>query len=111
MDNNIANNKKAIRQDNRLMAFALIDIGVVLIVRNLHILPADIADYATSWPVIPIICGIYALIDRRICTGIVLLTIGGLFYLQVIGLITVHVITIWWPLLLIIIGLTCWLRK
>lgn len=111
MENNTENNKWRVRQSNRLIALALIVIGIVLIVRNLQILPADCIDYIASWPVIPIICGIYAIIERRLCIGIALLTIGGLFYLQINGLITAHIITVWWPIVLIIIGAACWIRR
>lgn len=95
MDYNTENDKMAIVQDNRLMDFALICIGMILVMRNLQILPKGIVCFLASWHVVPIIGGIDALTERRICTGVALLTIGGLFYLQTNGLIAAHVMAAW----------------
>ncbi len=90
MGYNTENDKMAIRQDNRLMDLTLI--GMILVVQ---ILPKNIVCYIAFWHVAPIVCGINALMERRICAGTTLLTIGGLFYLQTNGLIATHIITAW----------------
>lgn len=101
MGYNTENDKMAIRQDNRLMDLTLICIGMILVVQNLQILPKNIVCYIAFWQVVPIVCGINALMERRICAGTTLLTIGGLFYLQTNGLIATHIITAWHYIILI----------
>lgn len=97
-------------QKNRsiLWALLLIGIGVVLLLRNSGTIPEDVR----IWPVVVLAVGVWLLLERLLfgdrwqgsfAGSLVLIAIGGVFFLQDLGAISRDVSV--WPVILIAVGL------
>jgi hypothetical protein len=97
-------------QRNRsiLWALLLIGIGVVLLLRNAGTIPEDVR----IWPIVLIAIGVWLFVERLLFGGwwqgsfagaLVLIAIGGVFFLQDVGAVSED--TSVWPVILIAIGL------
>jgi predicted membrane protein len=94
--------------DRRLwMGVAIILFGLVLLSNNLHILNYELQHYIFTWEVILIVLGLVFISGRgNRSTGIIMLVIGGAFYLKnVLNIIDFNFWTVFWPAMLILAGL------
>lgn len=68
---------------------------------------------STWWPLILIIAGVFQLTSRSVSkvSGIILLFIGVFFQLKELNVITVSIMNIFWPLLIIVIGVSILLPR
>lgn len=93
-------------KDNRLSwGISLLVFGFLFLINQMHILPANIADYVFDYRNYPIILGvIFLLFHKNKSIGIVLLVVGVLFHLQHVIQWTRNFSEYVWPLLLIVAG-------
>lgn len=100
--------------DKRLwLGLILVIIGGVWLLDNLNVIPYYIPHYLFSWKSILIVLGLYLLLGKnKPEPGIILIAIGGFFLLQDIGLFYVrNVWQIFWPAIVIVIGVSLILRR
>jgi predicted membrane protein len=87
-------------------------LGAFLLLDNLGWIPYFFPTYLFSWKTILILVGLFSLSNRKNKTsGIVLISIGTYFLLPDIFGISFHDVRIFWPLVLVVIGLTFIFRK
>ncbi|HEX9124631.1 MAG TPA: DUF5668 domain-containing protein [Actinomycetota bacterium] len=91
-----------------LWALLLIGIGVVLLLRNAGTIPKDVR----IWPIVLVAIGLWLFLERLLFGGwwrgsfagsLVLVAIGGVFFLQDVGAISEDLSV--WPVILIAVGL------
>ncbi|MDR3245736.1 MAG: DUF5668 domain-containing protein, partial [Prevotellaceae bacterium] len=90
----------------------LILLGSLLVARNLNLLSADFNKIVISWPMLLIVIGIFSLVKRRIFQGFFLLCAGIFFIIprvakvfpDMFGEIGVNFARVYWPVLLIVVG-------
>jgi len=94
------------KKDNLLAwGVTLLVFGCLFLVRQLQIIPADIAGYVFDFKNYPLIIGIiFLLCHTNKNIGIVLIVVGLLFRLSDIIQLTRHISDYIWPVLLIIAG-------
>jgi hypothetical protein len=96
----------AAKKDNRLAwGFTLLIFGCLFLIRQLNIIPPEIANYVFDYKNYPLLMGVIFLlthINKNI--GIVLIIVGLLFRLSDIIQWTQHISDYIWPVLLIIAG-------
>ncbi len=93
-----------------VLAGFLIIIGIVLLLRNLDLLPG-VPDYIFSWPMLMVLIGTYILLTKqRIIPSLIFIGIGLYFLLP--DIVGVYISHLWmlWPLILIAIGISMVLR-
>lgn len=97
----------------RLMTgVVLLIVGGLLLMRNFDILPWHIGKIIFSWQMLLIAIGFISLSGKNYTGAIVLFTIGGFFLLPKIFLnLNINFIAVFWPLIIIVIGLTMILRR
>ena len=95
-----------LKNDNRLAwGITLLVFGVVFLLRQLQIIPSEIAMYLFDFKNYPLIMGIIFLLSHsNKSIGIVLIVVGLLFRLSDIIQLTRHVSDYIWPILLITAG-------
>ncbi|MEI8086141.1 MAG: hypothetical protein WCG93_07990 [Paludibacter sp.] len=95
-----------LKNDNRLAwGITLLVFGVLFLLRQLQIIPSEIAVYLFDFKNYPLIMGIIFLLSHsNKSIGIVLIVVGLLFRLSDIIQLTRHVSDYIWPLLLITAG-------
>ncbi len=100
-------------QNKRLgLGLVLITIGLIFLLDNLNLIPGRVAHYIFSWEGILIIIGSFILISKSNKTpGIILVAIGLFFLLPDLFYIPGFRMHIWWPLILVILGLMFILRQ
>jgi len=94
---------------NRTVGFAVLIIvaGVILLLNSLNLFPHDLSRIIVSWQMLLIGIGVVSLINsKEKVSGIILIAIGGIFLLAKISDLPVSVWSIFWPTLLIIIGVS-----
>ena len=91
------------------LGITLVAIGAYFLLRNLDLIPYFIPRYLFGWEMVFVIIGGSMLATRR-REGFIFLAIGGFFLLHEIFYWAFHVRD-WWPLVLIIIGISIFLRK
>ena len=100
------------QQTNRRIVLAgfLIIIGIVLLLRNLNLLPG-LPAYVFSWPMLFVLIGTYILLTKqRILPSLLFIGIGLYFLLpDIVGIYIGHLWMLW-PLILIGIGISLVLR-
>ncbi len=90
----------------------LIIVGVVLLVGNLGYLPYAVTDVLFSWPMILVAFGLFNLIKREYTAAVILLAIGSFFLLpEVFYDLNYRDVIKFWPLLIVLVGVTFFLRK
>jgi len=94
------------KKDNRLAwGVTLLVFGCLFLIRQLQILPPEIAPYIFDFKNYPFIIGlIFLLFHTNKNIGIVLIVVGLLFRLSDIIRLTRHISDFIWPVLLIIAG-------
>ena len=97
----------AAKKDNRLAwGITLLVFGFLFLIRQLQILPPDLANFVFDFKNYPFIIGIIFLLSHSNKNiGIVLIVVGLLFRLSDIIQLTRHISDFIWPVLLIIAGL------
>jgi predicted membrane protein len=101
------------QQNKRLgLGVILIGIGAIFLLGNLGIIPWEIRHYIFSWQGILIIVGSAMLVTRPDKTpGIILVSIGGFFLIPDLFNIPGFSVRVFWPLILIGIGIVFILRQ
>lgn len=94
------------KKDNRLAwGVTLLIFGCLFLIRQLQIIPSDIAIYLFDFKNYPLIIGvIFLLFHSNKNIGIVLIVVGLLFRISDIIQLTRHVSDFIWPVLLILAG-------
>jgi len=93
-----------------VLAGFLIILGIVLLLRNLDLLPW-LPDYIFSWPMLFVLIGTYILLTKqRILPSLIFIGIGLYFLLP--DMVGIYISHLWmlWPLILIAIGISLVLR-
>ncbi|MCP4457993.1 MAG: cell wall-active antibiotics response protein [Cytophagales bacterium] len=88
----------------------LVIFGGYFLLRNLDMIPSFIPSYLFGWEMILIVIGGSMLVTGRF-EGFIILAIGGLFLAQEIFYWPHFHIREWWPILLIIGGITIFMRR
>jgi|ERR1035437_5788298 hypothetical protein len=94
------------KKDNRLAwGVTLLVFGCLFLLRQLQIIPAEIAHYIFDFKNYPLLMGaIFLLFHSNKNIGIVLIVVGLLFRLSDIIQMTRHISDFIWPVLLIFAG-------
>ena len=94
------------KKDNRMAwGVTLLVFGCLFLIRQLQLVPSDIAPYLFDFKNYPIIIGvIFLLFHSNKNIGIVLIVVGLLFRLSDIIQLTRHISDFIWPVLLIVAG-------
>ena len=94
------------KKDNRLAwGVTLLVFGCLFLIRQLQLVPSEIAPYLFDFKNYPIIIGvIFLLFHSNKNIGIVLIVVGLLFRLSDIIQLTRHISDYIWPVLLILAG-------
>lgn len=81
-------------------------IGVVLILKNIGLLPPDVSKIIFSWPFILLFVGVVNFIsNENKRPGLILISIGGLFLLPRFLDIPVDIRKMFWPIVFVMIGI------
>jgi len=100
-----------IRDRRLILGLVLIIIGAILILDNLRIIPYPIRYYLFSWEVIVMLIGVLLIYGKRVGTGLVLIVIGAFFLIPDMLDLSRHQWRMFWPGLLILLGLVIIFRK
>jgi predicted membrane protein len=95
------------------MFFALLVIGAgfLFLLNGLDILPYDFRRIFLSWQMLLIVIGIYNLFSPQHKTsGIILIAIGGVFLINKFHFFTFNAWTVFWPIILIAVGVAILLK-
>lgn len=94
------------KKDNRLAwGVTLLIFGCLFLIRQLQIIPSEIAIYLFDFKNYPLIIGaIFLLFHSNKNIGIVLIVVGLLFRISDIIQLTRHISDFIWPVLLILAG-------
>ena len=94
------------KKDNRLAwGVTLLVFGCLFLIRQLQLVPSEIAPYLFDFKNYPILMGvIFLLFHSNKNIGIVLIVVGLLFRLSDIIQLTRHISDYIWPVLLILAG-------
>ncbi|MGD9928679.1 MAG: DUF5668 domain-containing protein [Mangrovibacterium sp.] len=93
------------------LGVVLIVIGGILILQRLNIIPWGIADLLISWQMLLIAIGIFSLLAGNRVGGVVLIAIGGFFILPELVVVPREVRRIYWPLVLVAVGVALLYRQ
>lgn len=101
--------KRIIEQRHRdhrlLLGIAIIFIGVLFLADNFGMITYDVRRYLFRWQAILIVLGlVFIASGRNRSTGIILLFVGGIFYLRDILDYHINFTQLFWPSLLILVG-------
>jgi predicted membrane protein len=98
--------------DKRLyFGVILIALGVILILERLNLIPESVADLLISWQMLLVGIGALSLIGGNRTAGTILIVIGGTFMIPELITVPHEVRRIYWPLILVAIGVAILLRK
>jgi predicted membrane protein len=89
----------------------LIAVGVILILERLNLIPESLADMLISWQMLLIGIGVLSLIGGNRIAGTILIVIGGTFMVPELITVPHEVRRIYWPMILVIIGIVILLRQ
>lgn len=98
---NTSNRKKAV------VGILLIVVGSLFLLDNLGF-NVDIPDYLLRWPMILVAIGAINLFSGNLRPAVIFLSLGAIFYLHDFDLIELR---LYWPLILIILGISFIFRK
>ena len=100
------------REKRVWLGIIFVSIGLLLILRNLGLLPFDLPYYLFSWKTALIGIGAYLIfVKRKQEPGLVLMIIGGIFFLRDITYFSIHDVIGFWPIVFIALGLLIIFRK
>jgi predicted membrane protein len=86
--------------------------GAIFLLGNLGMIPANIYDTLTSWPMIFVAIGVISLFKRDVTATIIMFALAAYFMLpNLIPGVSMHEIWKFWPILLIVIGLSFIFRR
>ncbi len=94
------------QKDSRLAwGISLLTFGVLFLIRQLNILPVELADMLFNFKNYPLILGlIFLLAHKNKTPGLVLIVVAIIFRLSDIIRLTEHISDFIWPVLLIVAG-------
>jgi predicted membrane protein len=88
------------------LGLLVITIGVVIFLNQFDVFPPRLADVLISWQMLLIAIGIYNLLyTQSRLFGVLLIVVGGFFILPEIFFISLDFRKVFWPVILILIGL------
>jgi predicted membrane protein len=100
------------RSDKRFyFGVILIAVGVILILERLNLIPESMADMLISWQMLLIGVGVLSLIGGNRTAGTIMIVIGGTFMIPELITVPHEVRRIYWPLILVAIGVSILLRR
>ncbi len=79
-------------------------IGVVLILKILHLIPAGVADFLITWKMLLVVIGIANLIGGHLIGGTILIGVGAFFILPDIVHVSGVADQLYWPIGMILVG-------
>lgn len=98
--------------DKRLyFGVILIVLGVILILERLNLIPESMADLLISWQTLLIGIGILSMIGGNRTSGTILIVVGSIFLLPELITVPHELRRIYWPLILVAIGIAILLRR
>ncbi|MGL1886541.1 MAG: cell wall-active antibiotics response protein [Reichenbachiella sp.] len=97
-------------QQKTWLGFLLVAIGAYFLLRNFNLIPSFIPHYLFGWEMILILVGGFQLVSGK-REGFILMSIGGLFLLNDIFYLPEFRIRDWWPLILIAVGISIFMKK
>lgn len=98
--------------DKRLyFGVILIVLGVILILERLNLIPESMADLLISWQTLLIGIGILSMIGGNRTSGTILIVVGSIFLLPELITVPHELRRIYWPLILVAIGVAILLRR
>jgi len=89
----------------------LIAVGVILILERLNLIPESMADMLISWQMLLVGVGVLSLIGGNRTAGTVMIVIGATFMIPELITVPHEVRRIYWPLILVAIGVSILLRR
>ena len=89
----------------------LIVLGVILIFERLDLIPESLANVLISWQMLLVGIGVLSLIGGNRTAGTILIVIGGFFMIPELITVPHEIRRIYWPLLLVVIGVAILLRQ
>ena len=89
----------------------LIVLGVVLILERLNLIPESLTDMLLSWQMLLVGIGVLSLIGGNRTTGTILIVIGGTFMIPELIDVPHEIRRIYWPLILVAIGIVILVRQ
>lgn len=100
------------RSDKRFyFGVILIVVGVILILERLNLIPESMADMLISWQMLLVGIGVLSLIGGNRTAGTILIVIGGTFMIPELITVPYEVRRIYWPLILVAIGVIILMRQ
>jgi len=101
------------RNSNKRFYFGviLIVLGVILILERLNLIPETVSDLLISWQMLLIGIGALSFIGGNRTAGTILMVIGGTFMIPEIITVPHEIRRIYWPLILVGIGVALLLRQ
>ncbi|MDL2277371.1 cell wall-active antibiotics response protein [Parabacteroides sp. OttesenSCG-928-G07] len=95
------------RKINTLVtALVFIVVGIMFMGRNMGWIDSNVFSIVVSWQMLLVVIGVTQMIKRNIIAGVVLITIGTYFMLPDITNVSPDWLASFWPVLLIIIGVS-----
>lgn len=88
----------------------LIVVGVIMILEKLNLIPESVADVLISWKMLLIGIGVLSLIGGNRIGGTILIVIGAFFMVPELITVPHEIRKIYWPLILVAIGVALLLR-
>ena len=94
------------KSDNKyVVGFIFIIIGTILLGRNFHFIPNWISNVFISWQMLLIALGIISIfVKKNMISGLILISIGGIFLLNKFWFFTFFQWQIIWPSAFVLIG-------
>lgn len=94
------------KSDNKyIIGFIFIIVGAILLGRNFHFIPNWISNVFISWQMLLIVIGIVAIfIKKNMISGLILISIGGIFLLNKFWFFTPFQWQMIWPAAFIFVG-------
>jgi predicted membrane protein len=89
------------------LGIIIILVGIILLSKNLNFLSYEIQRYVLNWEMLLIVIGLVSIIFKgRRTSGMILLLVGGIFYLKnILNVIDFSFWTVFWPVILIAAGI------
>jgi len=101
------------KKNNHLVGgIVVLAAGILLLSRNLHIITPELSHYIFSWKTLLIGIGLINLLfaDNKI-GGVILIAIGSFFWMPEIFDLSVRVSQVFWPSIIILVGLMLLFKK
>lgn len=88
----------------------LIVVGCIMILEKLNLIPESVSDLLISWQMLLVGIGVLSLIGGNRTGGTILIVIGGFFMIPELITVPHEIRKIYWPLILVAIGVALLLR-